>query len=459
MWRANLLLIIVVGLVCQSGLFVGETTGKVFDVTTYGVVADVKTPATAAIQKAIDACAATGGGRVRIPAGTYLSGPIQLRSNVDLHVDAGAVVFFSRNPDDYLPDSADELGDRTSPISGHDLDNVSITGPGVFDGQGDAWRPVKKGKMSDAQWTKLIQSGGSYNAKLSTWYPVSDPAVVSQRPALLLLKNCRHVLLDGPTFRNSPNWDLHPWLCTDVTIRNVTIFNPAYAQNGDGIDIDSCSNVTMSDSTVNAGDDAICLKSGSNEAGRKLGRPTENVVITRCAIGTGHGGITIGSEMSGGVRDVVVSHCSLKGTDAGIRFKTVRGRGGSVENIQISDLSMSDIHEGAIEFNMFYGMKRPGADAQPVSDATPSFKNIRISNIACESAQTALIIRGLPEMPIRDVNFDNIQINADKPGEVNHVDGISLKDVQITTESDATVAMKAVSHLVTDHVRGISESQ
>jgi polygalacturonase len=215
----------------------------------------------------------------------------------------------------------------------------------------------------------------------------------------------------------------------------------------------------MSDSSVNAGDDAICLKSGKDDAGRTLNRPTENVVITRCTVGTGHGAIAIGSEMSGGIRNITVSHCTLKGTDAGIRFKTVRGRGGVVENVHISDLTMSGIGAGAIEFNMFYGTKSPGTVADAVTDATPTFRNIQISNLTCESAQTALVIRGLPEMPIKDISFSDISIKAAKPGELRNVDGVNMKNVQIDADSGDNVSLKSVNHLVTDHVQGVSESQ
>lgn len=457
---------------------------KTFGVTSYGAVGDGKTTNTAALQSAIDACAKAGGGRVLIPAGTYLTGPIHLQSNVDLHADAGAVVLFSRNAADYPMIYTDFDGPNTvectSPLTADGLHDISITGTGTFDGQGEAWRPVKKEKQSRDQWSKLVHSGGVVDSAGTTWYPfptaVKDAQAFKEaqangtlktlldyerfrdqfRPVLLAISDCRNVLLDGPTFRNSPNWDVRPFLCTDMVVRNVTIFNPAYAQNGDGIDIDSCSNFTMTDSTVNAGDDAICLKSGRDEEGRKLHRPTENIVISHCTVGTGHGGITIGSEMSGDVRNVTVSHCTLNGTDGGLRFKSVRGRGGVVENIHISDIVMSHIQQGAIEFDMYYGIKNPAMAVEPVGDGTPRFRDFQISNVTCDGAQTALFFRGLAEMPISGITLDNVHITAQKPGEIVNAKDVTLDDVAIHTPTRGKVTIQNVKNLVTREVDGVA---
>jgi polygalacturonase len=437
------------------------TQPSVFDIFVVAAIPGGKPPAKSAIQNAIDAAAAAGGGQVFIRPGTYLTGPIHLASGIDLHVDAGAVVIFSKDWTDYPVRStpADDGGHvRISPITAQDLHDISITGTGTFDGQGQAWRPIKRVKMSEDQWRSLTGPGGHFDAETQTWYPSSDPNISKERPVLVYLANCRNVLLDGPTFRNSPNWNLHPFQCSNVTIRHVTIFNPTYAQNGDGIDIDSCSNLTMSDCLVNAGDDAICLKSGTSAAGHKQ-PPAENILITRCTIGSGHGGITIGSEMSGGVRNVTVSHCQLTGTDAGLRFKTERGRGGVVENITISDITMSEIQHGAIEFDMFYGQKRPPSKAQAVSDRTPQFRNFQISRVSCDGAQTALVMRGLPEMPLRGISLDDVQIHAQKAGEIDNADDLTLKDIQIVSESDTPVLFKDVHDLKTDHVQGLSDSR
>jgi len=425
---------------------------------------------TRTIQAAIDACGTAGGGRVVIPAGDYSVAPIQLCSNVELHIDKGATLQFSRNFADYelMRGVGDDVEPTLrSPISGDDLSNIAITGEGVIDGQGDAWRMVKRIKLTPEAWTALVKGGGVTNAEGTMWYPnevVRDhqgaldkllaanppapleafgPYRVLLRPRLLKLTNCKNVRLEGITVKNSPNWNVHLELCEDVQISRITVFTEEWAQNGDGIDIESCRNVVLTDSKVDAGDDSICLKSGKDEAGRLRGRPTENVTIKNCSIGTGHGGIVIGSEMSGGVRDVFVENCVMKGTGAGLRFKSVRGRGGVVENINISDCKMTDIDGAAILFDLYYATKKgEDAVAKPVTEATPQFRNFHLSNITCESAKLAFQIRGLPEMPVRDIVLEHIKIKADKAGMITFSDGIVCKDVHVEAADGSLVAIQ-----------------
>src|SRR5690606_35184650 len=179
------------------------------------------------------------------------------------------------------------------------------------------------------------------------------------RPVMVSLVGCNKVLLDGPTFQNSPAWNLHPLMCSNVILRNLTVRNPWYSQNGDGVDLESCKNVLIYNNTFDVGDDAICFKSGKNEDGRKRGMATENVIVKNNVVYHGHGGFVIGSEMSGGVKNVHVSNCTFLGTDVGLRFKSTRGRGGVVENIYISDIDMTNIPTESIRFNMFYGGNAP----------------------------------------------------------------------------------------------------
>ena len=349
----------------------------------FGAVGDGKTDNTGAFAKAIDACAEAGGGHVIVPAGTWFTGPIHLRSRIDFHLDSGAVILFSRKFDDYPLEIGNYEGAPTvictSPLSGDQLHDVSITGSGVIDGQGDAWRPVKRNKVTADYWDALVQSGGVVDERSQTWYPTetwltgqkalaafrktNQPPRIEDyqkfrdmlRPPLVSLSNIKTLLLDGNTFRNSPSWNVHLLYSQDITVHSVTIFNPYFAQNGDGIDIDSCRNVSLTDSNISAGDDVVCLKSGRDAAGR----PTENVTIAHCILGQGHGGIAIGSEMSGGVRNVDVHDCVFNGTDDALRFKTVRGRGGVVENINLHDLEMWNIKNACIGVDMYYQVRRP----------------------------------------------------------------------------------------------------
>ncbi|HSV15547.1 MAG TPA: glycoside hydrolase family 28 protein, partial [Tepidisphaeraceae bacterium] len=410
--------------------------GRTYNLTDYGGVGDGNTINTDAFRKAIETCAANGGGRVRVPAGTFVTGPIQLMSGVDMHVDRDAVVLFSRKLDDYPLVKANWEGRPTvmcqAPISGDNLHDVSFTGPGTFDGSGDAWRMVKQDKLTSEQWDKLVKSGGYVDVKKKTWYPSEAvpklaPALKKLRdaagepntddytkyrdllrPELVRITNSNHVTLDGPTFRNSPSWNIHVLYCENVAVRNVTLFNEAYAQNGDGIDVDACRNVRITDSAIYAGDDDICLKSGRDEAGRRAGRATENVTVDNCTIFWGHGGLTIGSEMSGGVRNVNVTNCIMRGTDIGLRFKTTRGRGGVVENVNVANIAMHDIKGTAILFDMYYQVKGKPT-TEPVSERTPIFRQFAINNVTCQGAKTALEIRGLPELAISDITLEKVR--------------------------------------------------
>lgn len=508
--RGGLVVVVVLCALAMVSAAMGAESAlvKIFSITDYGAVGDGKTMNTDAFAKAIAACTAADGGCVRVPAGTFLTGPIQLASNMDLHVDAGAVVLFSRNFNDYPLFRTHFEGRDTyrcrSPLSGDNLQNVSITGDGIFDGQGEAWRPLKKMKVPEELWKRLTASGGVMDAKGESWWPsvnskngeavlkklnasTKEPVLEDYlpvrdylRPTMVELSNCHNLHLEGPTFRNSPNWNIHLLLSDDIIIRNINVWNPLYAQNGDGIDVDSCRNVSISDSTVFAGDDDICLKSGRDEAGRKLGRPTENVTINNCTIGWGHGGFVVGSEMSGGVRNVLVSNCTMTGTDAGLRFKTVRGRGGVVENITISNIEMANITGTAITFNMYYQVKKPVARAagegnaatanaaasidpmdmdepasEAVSDGTPQFRQIQINNVHCEGAKQAIEMRGLPEMPIEGITVENTRISANNGGVLIDAKDVTFRNVYV--KADSGIKQRNVTNTIMERVGGMSE--
>lgn len=325
---------------------------------------------TNAFREAIEFLSKKGGGKVIVPRGTWLTGPITLKSNIELYTEAGALVLFSNDKNLYPLVSTNFEGYNTyrctSPVNGKDLVNVSITGHGVLDGGGDAWRAVKKEKLTESQWKKLVASGGIVSENGKTWYPseqfragekIAEMNVPRQlktkaefeqirdflRPVMISLISCKKVLIDGPTFQNSPAWCIHPLLCEDLTVRNATVKNPWYSQNGDGIDLESCKNSVIYDSNFDVGDDAMCIKSGKDKEGRDRNVPNENLIIKNCVVFHGHGGVTVGSEMSGGVRNLHVSNCTFMGTDVGLRFKSNRGRGGIVQNIYISEIEMINI--------------------------------------------------------------------------------------------------------------------
>lgn len=439
----------------------------------YGAKNDGITLNTNSINQAITACNQAGGGVVVIPEGLWLTGPIELKSNVNLHLRKNALLQFTKDFDQYpivesnwegLPQMRNQ-----SPIWAVNQQNIAITGYGIIDGAGDAWRMVKKDKLTESQWKTLLASGGVLSEDKKQWYPsekslkgskTRNAGAISKektaeyfagikdflRPNLLVLTSCKRILLEGVTFQNSPAWNLHPLMSEDITIRNVYAKNPWYAQNGDGLDLESCKNVLVEGSTFDVGDDGICIKSGRDEEGRKRAMPTENVIIRNSTVYHAHGGFVIGSEMSGGARNIFVSDCTFIGTDIGLRFKTTRGRGGVVENIHARNINMKDIAGEAILFDMYYaaidpialnGEKReaPKTELLPVTAGTPVFRKFYISNVVCDGASKAVFVRGLPEMSISDIYLDNLTIKATEGIDIQEAKNIQISNTHLNVKN------------------------
>ena len=417
-------------------------------ITDFGAVPDGKTLCTDAIAKGIDSLAAQGGGRLVIPAGVWLAGPIVLKSNIELRAEEGALVQFSKDTTKFPGRAL---------ISGENLENIAISGHGIFDGAGEAWRPVKHYKMTELQWKALVASGGRVDPQQDMWFPASGG---QRRPNMLIFRGCKRVLLEDATFQNSPAWNINPSFCDDVTIRNLTIRNPWFSQNGDGLDLDSCKNVIIRGTRLDVGDDALCMKSGAGADARKNGRPTENVLIEDCTVYHGHGGFTIGSEMSGGVRNIRVNNCVFIGTDIGLRFKTQRGRGGVVEKIFLSNIRMTDIPTDAISFNMYYGGAGPTEEAQttgevaaaPVGEGTPQFRDIYIENVTCLGARRAVQLQGLPEMPLSGIHLRNVAITADQGLVAQDTKDITLSGVTITNSKGPVASFIASKNITIDRL-------
>jgi polygalacturonase len=449
-----------------------------FNIKKFGAVADGYFLNTKTIAAVIDSCNKKGGGVVLVPAGLWLTGPVVLKSNVNLHLAAGATLLFTDDKKEYPLVKANWEGlpqmRNQSPVSATDAVNIAITGKGIIDGNGDVWRAVKIDKLTESQWKKKVASGGVLSEDKKTWYPSegfmkgskmpANPGMISPdrdaafyesikdflRPNLLLLTNCKLILLEGVTFQNSPAWCLHPLMCENLTVRNVFVKNPWYAQNGDGIDAESCKNVLIENSVFDVGDDALCMKSGRDAEGRKRGMPIENVIIRGCTVYAAHGGFVIGSEMSGGAKNIYVSNCTFVGTDIGLRFKTTRGRGGVVENIFIKDIYMKDIPAEAILFDMYYmakdpvvlaGEKRelPKVEMKPVDETTPVFRNFNISNVYCNGAEKGIFVRGLPEMHVKDIVLENMVLQAKKGIDVQEATGITFKNIKIISDETKPV--------------------
>jgi polygalacturonase len=368
-----------------------------FNITDYGAVGDGRVSCSGAFEAAIKAASEVGGGTVYVPAGTYLTGPIRLQSNVNLHVDNGATILFSNNPEDFpIIFSRWEGVEREvyqSCIYGADLENISITGGGVLNGQGESW------------W-KLYRNFKKYN----------DTSLEYPRPKLISFDSCNRVLIRDVKLVNSPSWTINPICCENITVDNITVKNPWDSPTTDAIDLDSSKNVHISNSYLDVGDDCIVIKSGTEEGLKRV--PCENITVTNCTMIHGHGGVVIGSEMSGGVRNVVISNCVFEGTDRGIRIKSRRRRGGVVEDIRVNNIIMKGVISPII-MHMYYHCGPGGKDKYtwdkapyPVDEKTPVFRRIHISNItAREVSAAAGYLYGLTELPIEDIAFDNIDIH------------------------------------------------
>jgi polygalacturonase len=450
----------------------------VVNIKDYGAVADGRTLNTKAFADAISACVKAGGGLVLVPPGTWLTGPIKLESNINLHLERGALIQFSRRFEDFPLiaglDGKSKKYQVTPLIYAYQATNIAITGEGVIDGAGEAWRYVKKEKLTANQWKELVSSGGVVTTDGRQWWPskesmegekyiseleksdreltASDYAKAREylRPDMVRLVQCNGILLDGPTFRNSPKFHIHPIQSENIIVRNIKILTPWYAQNGDGLDLNSCRNVVIYKIMVDVGDDAICIKPGKIAKNQQPGPACENIIIADCEVYRGHGGFVIGSESYGGARNISVRNCVFIGTEVGVRFKSARDRGGLVENIFIDGIQMRSIENEAVLFDMFYGEGSPetvsakSTDAYrmlPVTDLTPRFQNILIKNIVCNGANRALLINSLPEMPVKNITIENFSIVSTKGILCIDADSIVLKNINISLENGPVVTI------------------
>ena len=395
----------------------------IFNIADYGAVGDGRTLNTEAIAKAIAACAQAGGGEVIIPPGLWVTGPIRMVSHMNLVIERGALVQFTRDLSQY------PMG--AYPVYAHDLEDVAITGSGIMDGGGDAWRPVKQEKTTEAQWKELLAKGGTLTDKGKIWWPPGT-SKDSQRPYMIYFDHCQRVLLQGVTFRNSPKFVIYPTHCRDLTLRDVNVFNEWWAQNGDGIDISASTNVLLYRCNVSAGDDGICLKSSGTDTPL-----VQNVVIAACNVYHAHGGFVIGSNTDGGIRNVYVADCNYVGTDVGIRVKSNAGRGGLVRDIYIDRIFMSDIAHDAISFDTYYEDSPAGSDPNkrtaPIPGKTPVFTDFHISHVYCLGAAKAISLTGLPQSPVRRIFFDHVVITAGEGLTTKDANEIELKDVTLHT--------------------------
>lgn len=416
---------------------------RVFDLRAYGGVGDGGTKMnTLAFARAIKACHRAGGGTVLVPAGTWLTGPIHLRSNVNLRLEQGARVRFSTRFADYLPVvftrwEGVECYNYSPLIYARDCENVAVSGEGILDGQGQAWWHWKKLQGPAAKTLYDAESEGvPVDQRL---FGTEETAL---RPQFLQPLGCRNVLVEGVTFLNAPMWTVHPVYCENVLVRGVTVRTEG--PNTDGLNPDSCRSVLVEGCAFHTGDDCIAINSGMNEDGWRVGRPCENIVIRDCTMSEGHGAVSIGSGMSGGVRNVCVRECLVTGGEFGLRLKSMRGRGGYVENVYVENLRMSGLRQEAILLNMFYD----ASTAPSRSDAPPIFRDVHIRDVVCDGAGAGVVIRGLPEQPIERVVLKDLRLSA--------VEGIRCHDAVDLDFSNVSGTMQKEPLFSCSNVRGLT---
>jgi len=422
----------------------------VVDVYDFGAAGDGRTLDTRTIQLAIEACSSAGGGTVSFPPGAFVTGSLTLRSHVTLHLEAGAILLGSEDPADYpLVRSRWEGVEQETHaplIGGSCLEGIAVVGRGTVDGRGEAW------------WQRFREPGGR-----ALRYP---------RPRLISFVDCDNVLIEGLTLTRSPSWTINPVRCHNVTIDKVTIANPPDSPNTDGINPDSCANVHISNCHIDVGDDCIAIKSGTEAEDIGKRAPCENITITNCTMVHGHGAVVIGSEMSGGIRNIVVSNCIFESTDRGIRLKSRRGRGGVVEDIRVTNVIMVDVL-CPFTVNLYYACGAWGdkvvSDRQPhpVTAGTPQVRRISLSHITAREVKLAAgFVAGLPEMPVEDVSLHDVTISMARDAEPGYPEmaddmelmqgaGLHVRNVRGLRLEDVEIADQEGPALVLDNASGV----
>lgn len=449
------------------------------DIRDFGAVGNGLFLNTQLIQKAIDSCHTAGGGHVRIPQGLWLTGPLELKSQVDLHLDRGALVIFTKDHSQYPMIPSGPGSKRytvASPLYGYNLEDVAITGSGIFDGGGDSWRPVKKDKCTPSQWKALLDAGGALSSDGKVWWPTREamdgeaylkhlfarnivppaaaylPARDFLRPYMLYLQHCRRVLLEGVTLRNSPKFVVYPNHCEDLTLNDVQVHNEWWAQNGDGIDISACRKVLVYNCDVSVGDDGICMKSSGDAS---EGPALDQVVIAGCHVHHAHGGFVVGSNTDGGITRVFVTDCDFVGTDVGIRMKSNYGRGGLVRGITMRHIYMRDIQHEAILFDTHYANLAAGSKSDdlinPSSPKVPLFQDLVFDSIYCEGAAIAIRVDGLSHVPVSGMHLSHMVIQADQGAMLRHASQFELKDVTVIPREGPAFRSEDVTGI---HIQG-----
>ncbi|QIK55691.1 glycoside hydrolase family 28 protein [Dysgonomonas sp. HDW5B] len=438
------------------------SNAETINLKSFGGKTDGKTSNTAIIKKAIDKLTADGGGTLYFPAGTYLTGPIKLENNITIDIESGATILFSGEYEEYTPFveiryEGVVMKSFCPLFYAYEKENITIKGRGKIDGNGSHWWHVAWAMDGIEKYAPLLKRVAPLqelwdkenpNLKIeeqSDWKRTFDKKFF--RPPFIQMYKSKNILIEGITIVNSPFWTINPEFCENVTVKGVSIFNP-YSPNTDGINPSSCKDVHISDCHISVGDDCITLKSGRDLQGREYATPCENVTITNCTMLAGHGGVVIGSEMSGDVHKITISNCIFDGTDRGIRIKSTRGRGGIVEEIRVSNVVMKNIKKEAITLNLFYS----NVPAEPISERTPIFRNIHFSNITGSDVNAACTIWGIEEAPISNITFTNVNMDAQTGFDINKSKDLTFTDVQVNATLSPSFTIKNSENIYMNNV-------
>lgn len=419
-----------------------------------------KAKCTQIINSSIEKLSAKGGGTIYFPAGTFLTGPIIMKSNITLNLDAGAVIKFTDDFDDYLPMVPSRWEDVRvmnfkSQIYAFQCENISITGRGHLEGQGKKWwdfmRTANSKQQPESKWQEIFKKENAALIEKNGYIRAKNNFL---RPPMITTYECKNVLIEGVSFSNPPFWTIMPAFSDNITITGITIENPGESPNTDGIDPSSCRNVHISNCHITVGDDCIVIKSGRDEDGREAARPTENITITNCTMLRGHGGVVIGSEMSGNVKRVVITNCVFEGTDRGIRIKTMRGRGGVIEDILVSNIVMNNmVNEGVL-----ITLRYQRTDPEPVSERTPACNNVRLSNIIVRGGQRPVAIYGLEERDVSMISFSSMETYTTRGILVENGSDISFHDMKMDIREGAALETKDSERISYDRVTVTSKT-
>ncbi len=454
---------------------------KTFNIKDKGAIGNGVFKNTAIINSTIQECSKAGGGVVLVPPGIYVTGPITMASNVNLHISEGATILFSGDIEDYpLVESGSGKFRMPSLINGSGFENVAITGTGIINGNGDKWRPIKHEKRNEKQWKALDKKGGEFSADGKFWYPrrgteaaiklkkslnQSDmtPAQweeirLTMRSYTLNVEKVKNMLVEGITMMNSPHITNMLREIDGLVMKDVKVLNEWWYQNADGLDISRCNNVLLYNCTVNTGDDGICMKSSGGEPGKAL---LENIVIKDCKVYHGHGGFVIGSNTDGGMNNIYVKNLTCSLTDVGLRFKSDVGRGGKVSNVFIEDVFMTDMHREAITFNLTY-KDRGAITTKDFSESTakvPAIDGIHFKNIYCYGAKEACVIGGVDKnLNIKNLTFENMIIQASQGVKAYYSEGITFDNVDIVTDAQPAFYLKNVKGFTFKNMKGVPET-